>query len=569
VSRLRSSSTLGARTLAALGAGAALALLPPAAAAQQAGVTAVPDSVVARVDGIFTFAKGEAPGCAVGVSKDGRPLLTRAYGMANLEYGVPITPETVFESGSVAKQFTAAALVLLAQDGKLSLDDDIRKYLPEVPSFGGQKITIRHLLTHTSGLRDQWGLLGLLGRGPGTQVHSPATTVDLVKHQRDLNFPVGSEHLYSNTGYTLAGEIVARVSGKSLDAFSQERLFKPLGMTKTQWRDDHTEIVKNRATAYAGSPSGFRTNMSFTNITGNGGLLTTVGDWLTWNAQLDEPTVLGRALVDSLLVRGRLTNGRTIPYALGLVHGEYAGVKEISHGGSTAGYQTYLTRFPEQRLSVAMLCNGSGINPTAVAYRVADLFLVKPPRAQAAQAGWQTEPAVTLAPAQAERWAGIYRAPRLDAVLALAARNGGLVPAANPNAAAMVPLAPDRFRMSTAANVLSFAGPAGRRTVRMVSAGGDTTDFVEVAPADTARLADYAGTYRSPELELDVTLSVKDGRLTLFRRPADTIALTPLYKDGFQAQGAGTFYFTRDARGRVNGFEITAGRVRHVKFEKR
>ena len=241
--------SLGALTLAALGAGSALALVPAAARAQQAGVTAVPDSVLQRVDQIFAGFRGESPGCAVGVSQQGKPVLTRAYGMANLEYGVPNTPETVFESGSVAKQFTAAALVLLAQDGKLSLDDDIRKYLPEVPDFG-HTITIRHLLTHTSGLRDQWGLLALKGSPPGSQVHTLPLILDLVAHQKQLNFEPGTDYLYSNTGYALAAMLVQRASGKSLAEFGRERLFGPLGMTSTQWRDDYTRVVKGRAIAY-------------------------------------------------------------------------------------------------------------------------------------------------------------------------------------------------------------------------------------------------------------------------------------------------------------------------------
>ena len=237
--------------LRALRVTCAATLLAPRAHAQQQAV----GDFASRVDRIFARFDRATPGCGVGLAKDGRTLYTHGYGSANLEYGVPNTDSTVFESGSVAKQFTAAAIVLLAQDGKLSLDDDIRKYLPEVPSFGGQRITIRNLLTHTSGLRDQWGLLGIEGRGPGTQVHSPMTTLDLVVHQKMLNFPPGSEYLYSNTGYALAEIIVQRVSGKSFSEFTQERLFRPLGMTHTQWRDDFTTVVPNRATAYNGNAS--------------------------------------------------------------------------------------------------------------------------------------------------------------------------------------------------------------------------------------------------------------------------------------------------------------------------
>ena len=253
-----------------------------------------PSDLGSRIDHIFDRFTRTTPGCGVGLAKDGRTLYVHGYGSSNLEYDVPNTENTVFESGSVAKQFTASAMLMLVADGKLTLDDDIHKYLPEVPSFGGQKITIRNLLTHTSGLRDQWGLLGIEGRGPGTQVHSPLTTLDLVVHQKMLNFPPGSDYLYSNTGYALAALIIERVSGKTLQEFTQERLFKPLGMTHTQLRDDFTRVVPNRATAYNGSEAGgFHQDMPFTNMIGNGGVLSTMGDLLKWNENLDHPTVGG------------------------------------------------------------------------------------------------------------------------------------------------------------------------------------------------------------------------------------------------------------------------------------
>src|SRR6266571_4340691 len=374
--------------------------------------------LAARIDRVFARFTPTTPGCAAGLAKDGKPLYMHGYGLANLEYGVPLTDSTVLESGSVAKQFTASALVLLAQDGKLSLDDDIRKYLPEVPDFGGQRITIRNLLTHTSGLRDQWGLLGIEGRAPGTQVHSPATTLDLVTHQKMLNFPPGSDYLYSNTGYALAGLIVQRVSGKSLDEFTQERLFQPLGMTHTQWRDDFTRVVTHRATAYSGSEAGgFHTDMPFTNMIGNGGLLSTMSDLLKWNENLDHPAVGGQAYVDALETRMRLKNGRTITYALGLEVVNYDGVREVGHGGSTAGYRTYLARYPEQHVSVAVWCNYAGANATALARQVADVVLTKPkPAADFVQAATSR---ITVARTQLERLAGTYRDPHTDQVVRL------------------------------------------------------------------------------------------------------------------------------------------------------
>jgi CubicO group peptidase (beta-lactamase class C family) len=527
------------------------------AAAQQ------PESIARRVDRVFArFDRADSPGCAVGIGRGGSVLYTHAYGSANLEYEVPLTAASVFESGSVAKQFTAAAIVLLAQQGKLTLEDDIRKYLPEVPDFG-ETIRIRHLLNHTSGLRDQWALLGIEGRGPGTQVHSPATTLDLVVHQKALNFSPGTDYLYSNTGYTLLGVIVQRVSGQTLDAFTQAQLFRPLGMTQTRWRDDFTAIVKGRATAYSGAADrGFRTDMSFTNIVGNGGLLTTVGDLLKWNENFVNPTVGGRALVDSMQTRAVLRNGRRLTYALGLDVDNYDGVAEVSHGGSTAGYRTFLARFPEQRVSIAVLCNLASANPAALAHQVADVVLTKP--ARAVQSG-VTNPA-TLTAAQLERWAGSYVEKRTEQVLRFATRDGKLVNA-NASEADFTPVSPDRFRGR--GMDLVFGGTAPHRSLLVVRQDGDTAVMSEVQPVNVSvtRLADYVGTYASDELDVKLTIALVNGQLVLRRRPADEGQLRPLYEDSFDGL-VGAMRFSRDANGRVTGFGIFNGRARNVRFNK-
>jgi CubicO group peptidase (beta-lactamase class C family) len=542
-----------------------------AAAAVLPAQSAVPADLPAKIDRIFArFDRPESPGCAVGLAKDGKTLYTRGYGSANLEYRVPLTDSTVLESGSVAKQFTSAAIVLLAQDGKLSLDDDIRKYLPEVPPFGGAKITIRHLMTHTSGLRDQWGLLGIEGRGPGSQVHSPATTLDLVAHQKMLNFAPGTRYLYSNSGYALLGIIVQRVSGKSLDAFTQERFFKPLGMTHTQWRDDFTEVVMNRATAYSGSDqAGYHTDMPFTNMVGNGGLLSTVHDLLRWNENLDNPKVGGPGFVDALQTRMKLTNGRTITYALGLEVSEYDGVKEIAHGGSTAGYRTHLARYPDQRVSIAVWCNHANAGPAVLLHQVADLVLAKPPRA-AVQAG---APTVKLSREELGRWAGTYRDPFTDQAVTLVVADSGLVSAAAGGRGGgrggpppFVPTANDRFRSGQ--TEVAFSGAVGRRAFLMIR-GDDTLRYEEARPAPAAiRTSDYIGTYASEELDVRLEIVARDGRLTLRRRPDDSVELRPSYADDFQAPSVGTLRFTRDSGGRVNGFSIFAGRVVDVRFRK-
>jgi CubicO group peptidase (beta-lactamase class C family) len=348
-----------------------LSLLTAGLAADRQAASPVPD---ATIDAVFARWTDQTPGCAVGVSRAGKPILQKAYGMADLEHDVPNRPDTIFEAGSVSKQFTAAAVLLLAQEGKLSLDDPARKYVPELPDYGAP-LTIRHMLQHTSGLRD-WGEVASLAGWPRTsRVHTHAHVLDILSRQKALNFPSGTQYSYSNSGYNLAAVIVSRVSGKSFADFSRERIFEPLGMTRTSWRDDHTRIVKGRATAYAATSGGFRINMPFENVHGNGGLLTTVGDLLTWNENFVTPKVGDAAFVKLQQTPGVFNDGKPHTYAMGLMVAPYRGVAEVGHSGSTAGYRAHLTRFPEQHVSVAVLCNVSSGAATQYARTIAEMYL--------------------------------------------------------------------------------------------------------------------------------------------------------------------------------------------------
>src|SRR5215204_208973 len=337
----------------------------------------VPDKakVVASADRAFEkFASayvGPAPGCAAAVSLNGETVFEKAFGLADLEFNVPNSPQTIFESGSVAKQFTAAALVLLQQDGKLSLDDPVKKYIPELPDYGSPQ-TIRHLLNHTSGLRDWGTVLSLTGAGRGERVITQDLALDVITHQRALDFTPGSEYSYSNSGYNLAAIIVERVSKQQFPAFVEERLFKPLGMKNSSWRDDYQRIVPGRAQAYSRQGNGaWRLNMPFMNVYGNGGMLTTVGDWMKWTAMLDTHS-LGAVLVSTLETRGVLNDSRKISYALGLTVSTYKGLKDVSHGGATAGYQTFLTRYPDNKVSIGVMCNGTSPGAGGVATSITD-----------------------------------------------------------------------------------------------------------------------------------------------------------------------------------------------------
>jgi CubicO group peptidase (beta-lactamase class C family) len=412
----------------------------------------------ARVDALFTRWTTSTPGCALGVGQGGQLVLSRAYGMADLEHDIPNTPDTIFEAGSVSKQVTAAAVLALVDAGKVSLDDPVRQYVPELPDYG-TPLTIRHMLTHTSGLRD-WGSLAAIAGWPrGDRVHTHAHVVDILSRQQALNFTPGTRWSYSNSGYNLSAVIVARVSGMSFAEVSRVRLFEPLGLRSTSWRDDYTRIVPKRAVAYAAGRGGgpFRMNMPFEDVHGNGGLLTTVGDLVRWNEHYDNPPADARRRVARQHQAGVLTGGRVLDYAYGLYVRPYKGVREVSHSGSTAGYRAFLTRFPQERLSVAVLCNAANANPTQLAHAVADLYLGDranpdaPARAAIAEtrgptAGLQRDPTYLPTAADLAAFAGAYTSDEVEVTFTVEVRDGGLVITGRPDRVIRLqPHSADRF----------------------------------------------------------------------------------------------------------------------------
>jgi CubicO group peptidase (beta-lactamase class C family) len=538
-----------------------VALAPSAARAQDPTV----DSAAA-VDRIFAdWNTRETPGCAVGVSRSGKPIFERAYGMANLEYDVPNTPTTIFEAGSVSKQFTAAAVALLEQQGKLSLDDQVSKYIPELPDYD-TPVTIRHMLNHTSGLRD-WGTVALATGWPrGTRTHTHAHVLDIVSRQQSLNYTPGAEYLYSNTGYNLAAIIVARVSGMSFAEFTRKNLFEPLGMTHTQWRDDYSRIVKNRATAYGrGRQGGWGLDMPFEDVHGNGGLLTTVGDLLKWNENFVQPRVGGVNFVRRLQQKGRLNNGREISYALGLVVGTYRGVPEVSHTGATAGYRAFLGRYPDQQLSVAVLCNGGNANPS-LGQRVADIFLGRAAQVATRQAG---EPGTALPSEQIAEKVGVYRNLVTNEPLRLVVRDGKLRVDNGPE---LTPQSRTTF-VAPNGNVGTFEfGANGRPAIlRMAVGSGDTLNYLltESWTPTAAELRTYVGAFSSDEAETSFDVVLEEEKLFLRGRYDRKIELVPAYRHAFTtSQGPGVVIFRRDARGRVTTMSFGMGRVRDLQFRR-
>jgi CubicO group peptidase (beta-lactamase class C family) len=532
-------------------------LVAGAVAALAARQTAGPES---RVDAIMGRWNKTTPGCAVGVGVNNASVLERAYGLADLEHETPNTPNTIFEAGSVSKQFTAAAILLLARDGKLSLDDTARKYVPELPDYGAP-LTIRHMLNHTSGLRD-WGAVAAISGWPrGARVHTHAHVLDIVSRQRSLNFPTGTRWSYSNTGYNLSAIIVARVSGQSFADFTRDRIFTPLGMTRTSWRDDYTRIVKGRAIAYdEGGGNRFTLDMPFENVHGNGGLLTTVGDLLRWSRNFASPTVGDASLLQHAQQPGQFTDGRAHNYALGLQIGTYRGVREVSHSGATAGYRAYLASYPDRKLTVAVLCNAGSADATRFAHHVADIYLnAHPPTTANGAANGSTAAAADTQPSP---FAGIYRNMGVGGPLTLTAGSGSL---AIENGGALTRRSATQY---AAANGRSYDFASDGRLI-VTDQFGRIDTYARVGSTDITPkpLADYAATYVSDEAEVTMTAAVEGGTLVLKRRPDSVIRLTPVYADAFRAP-IGFVKFQRDGAGRVTGFSINQDRVWDLRFSR-
>jgi CubicO group peptidase (beta-lactamase class C family) len=545
----------------ALGAAVAIALAVGAPAAQS---RALPTEDSRAIDAVFAdYDKPASPGCMLGVVADGAFVYTRGYGRANLEHDVAFTPQTVFDIGSTSKQFLATAILLLAEDGKLSLDDDIRKYLPEVPAYG-QPITIRHLLTHTSGLRDYITLLTLAG-WQMEDVTSPAQALDLVSRQKGLDFQPGAEFAYSNTGFFLPSLIVERVSGKGLAAFAAERIFRPAGMHATRYMDDHAAVVPGRATGYEPAGTGFRVALSNWEQLGDGAVQTSIADLLKWDANFYAPTVGGRSLVQALQTPGRLANGTPTEYALGLFVGAYRGLPTVRHGGSWAGYRAELLRFPSEKTSVMVLCNLATADPSNRANRVADIVL----------RGRLTEPArkPTLGgPDQDTRrlagFARTYWHEERMVVTRFASHARGLAVLAGDQFRPLEAVGEGLYRVGEQSTHYRFIeGPPAR--VERVPENGAPLVLVAQEPwtPATPELDRYAGTYFSEELQTEWRI-VRDGETLAVRDlRAEARVLAPAFRDVFTSSWLVVKF--DPGQGPAPGFAVGAGRARGMRFTRR
>lgn len=563
----------------------------PSQAPPQSQAPAAPADLSAKMEKLFSIIDPKtSPGCAVAVIKDGRIVHKGGYGLADLDHDIPITPTTIFQVGSMAKQFTATAIVLLAQDGKLSLDDEVRKHLPEFPDFG-ERITIRHLLHHTSGVRDQLQLLALTGWRYTQDLISDEDVMDAVVRQKALNFKPGAQHLYSNTGYTLLAQIVKRVSGRSFREFTTERIFKPLGMARTFFRDEAGEVVKGQAYAYvprallnrpdmnventapAGSPArsteGFRLNPPNSDNVGPTNLLTTVEDLALWDQNFYEPKVGDSALIQQLMQKGKLNNGEEIFYALGLGLESYRGLPTVEHPGTDAGFAADILRFPDQRFTVALTCNRAGAAPANLARRIADIYLADKLGPVDTR---NTFTPATLTDEQMNAYPGLYLDEADKTVIRILRK---------PDQSSALLIRREEFRAGDTARfyaiastrVLEFEAAAAGRPARVLlkDKGTPVNTFermTEVA-LTAAEMKEYTGEFRSDEIDQVFRISVENGKLYLRRFHATPAVLDPLRSDLFQVGGGRvTMEFVRNADRKITGFLFSATRVRNMAFRR-
>ena len=531
------------------------------------------DSVILlRIDSLMAAAAPQpGPGCSVGVGRDGRPSLLRAGGMASLEYDVPLTPATVFHAASIAKQFTAAAVLLLAEDGKLSLNDDVRRYVPELPRYGNP-ISLRQLMHHTSGLRDQWDLLWLDG-GRDDDAIEEEDVLAVVFRQRGLNFRPGEAFLYSNTGYTLLALVVHRVSGLSLKEFAAQRIFSPLGMSHTRFRDDRFEILPGVASGYrkARPGQGWGRSLYLRETYGPGGLFTTAEDLLRWYAALGGSAPALGPIRRQVLRQGMLSSGDSTGYSTGLELGRYRGHRYVRHGGNDLDANAHAIRFVDDRLSIAVLCNTPGIDSYAMVRGIADLFL-SPPAAAAGADPRPRPPTIEVPANRLQKYAGVYYNPVTLATLELQLREGRLAWVRGGSETPLDAVAPDRFRFPPGQPAELFfpvAAPGGPQVMHLIS-GGTATVYHRAEPfvAQPGGLAAYAGEFTSPELDVRLKITVMENQLRVGTLSSWSFRVRPIFRDGFALPDVVVLRFTRDQRGQIDGVVADLSRSKGIRFRK-
>lgn len=526
-----------------------------------------------RVDSIFLeYDNLDKPGAAVAVVKNGEIVFQKGYGSANLEYDIPVTPSTIFHIASVSKQFTVFSILLLADEGKLNFDDDVRKYIPEVPDFG-ETITLRHLASHTSGLRDQWNLLAMAGWRLD-DVITKEHVLKLVANQKELNFEPGEEYTYCNTGFTLLAEVVSRVSGKSFSEFTKSKIFDPLKMTNTLFYDDHEKIVKNRAYSYYSDNLGFKKSvLSYANV-GATSLFTTVEDLSLWALNFGSPKVGNQEIIDQMNSLATLNNGETFEGAYGQFRNQYKGLDQIQHGGADAGYRSYLGRFPDQKFAVSVFSNYAAANTEGLALRIADIFL-EDDLISESEDTTQEYNYVNLTNEELAAFEGTYWNEAGSYSRRIFLKNDTLrYSRGEGNESLIVPIGDNTFEMLNVGVNLKVKFEIKEENIAMMVVIDDGEPIISDSyiPIDYSvkELVKFTGVFYSEELSTSYTLIIKNDALIATHSRLDDITLSPIKKDMFV--GDRWFFsdirFERDISNAISGIRVSSGRVKNLLFKK-
>jgi CubicO group peptidase (beta-lactamase class C family) len=536
----------------------------------------------AQIDALFAeWNRPDSAGCGVGVTSKGTTVFERGYGMADLEHKVPITPATLFDPASIAKPFTALSIMLLAEQGKLSLDDPVWTQVPEWADRQ-DRVTIRHLLAHTAGLRDAF-LLIELAPPPPPGVDINAHILRTLAGQRGVNFPPSTEFSYNNGGYSLLGSIVARVSGQPFREFAAGRIFGPLGMTQSSFRGGPVTVSARHARGYHRDDRGFHLaregGVDTSAIVGNSGLFTTVGDLLRFAQNFGEARVGRRDQLDEMQTPVSLGPNGTSPWGLGLEVGVDGGLKTVGHGGGDAGIAAYLIRYPAHDLNVAVLCNLDNLNARVgtLARRIAALYLPARPQPESHDVAPSTaRPAVTVA--ELARHAGLYRDVATDTYGRVYVRDGKLWASQDAgdgpgDSVELIPIDGNRFSVPGAPIVAEFIPPSqGRpRRIRVTGAGPKpfvSEQVVEGFAPTAAQLLAYTGRYASADLDVTYTVVARDSGLVLRIPGRADIALQPVFPDAFYGSLVDLIKFSRGTGPRTTGFTVNRTSIRNLRFER-
>jgi CubicO group peptidase (beta-lactamase class C family) len=540
-----------------------------------------------RIDKLFgEWNRADAPGCAVGVSHNGAIVYEHGYGMANLERGVPITPETVFPIASISKAFTAMSVLLAAEHGQLSLDDEVQKFIPEWVDREDH-VTIRHLLTHTSGLRDAFTLLGWAppSESAGDQNEG---IVRMLARQRGLNFAPGTKYEYNNGGYNLLASILKRATGQSLRAFADGSIFKPLGMTRSHFHDDPTMLVPNRASGYTRTLDSWRLAKEEGGIVGNAGMYSTVGDLLRWTQNFTDVRVGSPALIAAMQTPAVLNDGTATGGGMGFALGEYRGVRIVETAGGGPGIATEVMRYPDQRLVVAVLCNEDSVatggmarvNPDMFTNGIADIYIADALAPVAASPASATTPPprpatkpVTLSAEEVSDMTGLYRFVLQDWPILISAGRGVLLWRSyylEDFDYELTPVGANRFLFNGNVPFEFVPSTAGKpKQWRIVDSPGDLGLVLPVTFVPPAsELSSYTGDYHSDQIGVTFTVERRGSVLALKNGGWVDTSVQGFSKDVFAGDVVGIVKFSRDARGTVTGFSLNRGGARDVRFDR-